>query len=250
MGDTSNDRFLNLSYDDFRSMAGDSTLSPHEKIGFPDSYRRGKSEAILHDICRKLTNLTASGKVVMDIGPGCGELALKIIELCRDKDHCLHLVDSEEVLSQVPSGPGIRKHAGRFPADLRDGRLSGSVDSILAYSLLHYIFVEGNVFSFLDQALEMLAPGGQLLIGDVPNISKRKRFFGSENGRRFHQAFTGSESLPVVAWQQIEKDQIDDSVVFAIAERARLQGYDAYIVPQSCDLPMANRREDILIVRP
>jgi hypothetical protein len=32
--------------------------------------------------------------------------------------------------------------------------------------------------------------------------------------------------------------------------RARAQGCDAYWLPQPADLPMANRREDILIIKP
>ena len=43
---------------------------------------------------------------------------------------------------------------------------------------------------------------------------------------------------------------IDDAVVFALLQRSRLAGFDAYVVPQDSALPMANRREDILIIRP
>jgi hypothetical protein len=49
---------------------------------------------------------------------------------------------------------------------------------------------------------------------------------------------------------RIEHDQIDDAVVFALVQRARAAGFDAYVLPQDASLPMANRREDILIVRP
>lgn len=89
-----------------------------------------------------------------------------------------------------------------------------------------------------------------MLIGDVPNISKRKRFFSSANGVRFHRDFMNTSESPNVQFNQIESDQIDDAVVFAILQRARLQGFDAYVLPQDPALPMANRREDILIVRP
>jgi hypothetical protein len=45
-------------------------------------------------------------------------------------------------------------------------------------------------------------------------------------------------------------DRVDDGVVLGIVDRMRRRGFDAYIVPQSELLPLANRREDILIVRP
>ena len=57
-------------------------------------------------------------------------------------------------------------------------------------------------------------------------------------------------NLPKVTFNQIEHDQIDDTVVFALLQRARAQGFDAYVLPQNPKLPMANRREDILITRP
>ena len=89
-----------------------------------------------------------------------------------------------------------------------------------------------------------------MLIGDIPNVSKRKRFFASDTGIKFHQAFMNTDDLPIVRFNQIEHDQIDDAVVMALLQRARAQGFDAYILPQGPSLPMSNRREDILIIRP
>ena len=45
-------------------------------------------------------------------------------------------------------------------------------------------------------------------------------------------------------------DKIDDSILVSLLLRARGQGFDAYLLPQRPTLPMANRREDLLIVRP
>jgi len=102
----------------------------------------------------------------------------------------------------------------------------------------------------VDACLALLAPGGQLLIGDVPNVSKRKRFFASAAGVRAHQRFTGTDEAPAVAFNVPERAKIDDAVVFSVLARARAAGFDAFVVPQAADLPMANRREDILITRP
>lgn len=89
-----------------------------------------------------------------------------------------------------------------------------------------------------------------MLIGDIPNISKRKRFFSSENGISFHQNFTGTSEVPEVNFLQIEDDKIDDAVLLGLIMRVRAQGFDAYWLPQHGGLPMSNRREDILISRP
>jgi len=53
-----------------------------------------------------------------------------------------------------------------------------------------------------------------------------------------------------VHFNRLEPGQMDDSVVLALLARARAQGFHAWVLPQASELPMANRREDILIRRP
>jgi 2-polyprenyl-3-methyl-5-hydroxy-6-metoxy-1,4-benzoquinol methylase len=235
-------RFENLRVDDFERMALDPSLSAHEKIGFPDSYREGFEDTIYRDIRSKLSRLDLVGAQVLDIGPGCAGLPRKLIEDCASRSQTLVLVDVEAMLSQLPSPPHVRKIAGTYPACRDAVPVSGAgFDAILCYSVLHYVFIEAAFWRFIDCSLALLAPGGQMLIGDIPNVSKRKRFFSSAAGVRFHQAFMQTG---------VEVDRIDDAVLQAIVARARAQGCDAYWLPQPETLPMSNRREDILICRP
>lgn len=244
-------RFANLGFEDFRRMASDSSLSRYEKIGFPDCYREGKEELIFLDIMAKLSGLQEKNKTVLDVGPGCSDLPRLLMDLCQRNGHSLLLVDSKEMLSNLPDHKSVTKIDGYFPrCEQLFADFSGKVDIIVAYSLLHYVFVESNVWEFLDRCLELLSHGGKLLIGDIPNVSKRKRFFSSPLGVKFHQEFTSSDSLPDVQFNRIEKQSIDDAVILGLIARARSQGYDAYVLPQPPGLPMANRREDILIERP
>jgi hypothetical protein len=152
----------------------------------------------------------------------------------------------------LPDGPGLVKVPGRYPAEAGPlfAEFAGRVDVIVCYSVLHYVFAEQPLFVFLDCSLGLLAEGGQLLLGDIPNVSKRKRFFRSAAGVRHHQEFTGSGEVPAVAFNTLEPGKIDDAVVLAILDRCRAAGFDAYVVPQPPALPMANRREDIVILRP
>jgi hypothetical protein len=244
-------RFVNIGFEDFKELARDERLSRYERIGFPDAYRQGHEEAIFQDIRRKLNHLDDPGRVVVDIGPGCSDLPRMLIDHCRIRSHHLTLIDSEEMLRLLPEADNVTRLAGRFP-DRVDGldSLAGRVDVLLCYSVLHYVLVDVAFFRFLDTALSLLAPGGQFLIGDIPNISKRKRFFASETGIAFHRRFMQTDDAPEVQHLRIEHDQIDDAVVFALVQRARTAGFDAYVLPQDASLPMANRREDILIVRP
>ncbi len=245
--------FEKLNYDDFRRLALDDSLSVHEKVGFPDAYRRDHEEKIYADLTRKLPALRIGASRILDIGCGCSDLPKMLMRNAQQLDQRLFLLDSAEMLGQLPeaSGDAIVKVAAKFPdcpEFLAESR--GRMDVVMTYSVLQYAFADGNVFKFVDEAMKLLAPGGHFLIGDIPNVSMRKRFFASETGVAHHRAFTQSEERPVVEFNRIELDQMDDSVVLSIVGRARAAGFHGFVLPQQLDLPMANRREDILIVRP
>lgn len=248
---TTPNSFANIGFEDFRRLAADKMLSKYERIGFPDSYRQGFEGNIFSDIQNKLSNLAIDNKCIFDIGPGCSDLPKMLIDLCRERNHKLTLIDNKEMLDLLPNDLFIKKVAALYPnCPELIAQYRGTVDVIVCYSVLHYVLIDTAFFRFLDTSLSLLAPGGQMLIGDIPNISKRKRFFASVTGAHFHQEFMKTDDFPIVDFNQIEHDQIDDAVVMSLIQRARAQGFDAYVLPQEPKLPMANRREDILITRP
>jgi cyclopropane fatty-acyl-phospholipid synthase-like methyltransferase len=243
------ERSTELGFEDFRRLALDESLSRYEKIGFPDDYRAGAEEAIFADIVAKLPALSEQARTIVDIGPGCSGLPRMLQERCAGRDSVLVLVDSAEMLAHLPDTPGAVKLAGAFPncPELFQ-RYAGQVDAVLAYSVLHHVLVDGDVGEFVERALELLAPGGWMLLGDIPNADKRRRFLSSPAGREFHRRFTGSDEPPPAA--AVERGGIDDATVLGLLARARRAGCHAYVVPQRPDLPMANRREDLLVHRP
>lgn len=243
--------FDDIGYEDFRKMASDDRLSVHEKIGFPDAYREAHEQAIFADIASKLTKLAGQSRNVLDIGPGCAGLPHLLIDLCARQEHALVLIDSPEMLAHLPDARGVIKLPGFYPdCDAALQPWIGRFDVILCYSVFQYIFVEASFWKFLDLSIQLLAPGGQMLIGDIPNVSKRKRFFASEAGIRFHQNFMQTAEVPDVDFRAVEPNKIDDAVILGVIMRARAQGCDAYWLPQGEALPMANRREDVLIIKP
>src|SRR6266480_1401481 len=84
-------RFADLTFDDFRRLATDETLSQYEKIGFPDDYRKGYEPAIFADLVAKLPPLDRREQVVLDVGPGCSELPALVRERCERQGHTLLL---------------------------------------------------------------------------------------------------------------------------------------------------------------
>jgi hypothetical protein len=246
------DAFKDITFESFRKRALDESLNRHEKVGFPTSYREGKESRIFEDIVSKLTNLNKKNRVVMDIGPGCSGIPFMLIELCRKNGHSLILVDSDEMLSHLPDEPFITKVQGYYPGqcgELFEKHAKG-IDAILAYSMFPCVFVESNPFDFIDKSLGLLADNGEMLIGDIANISKKKRFLSSANGIRFHQELMETEEVPTVEFNTLEFGKVDDAVMLSLLLRCRSFGFDAYLLPQPDDLPLANRREDILIKKP
>lgn len=245
------ERLREVTFDDFRRMARDDSLSRYEKIGFTDSLRKEVEEAILEDIVSKLPALGERGKRVLDIGPGCSDLPHLLIDLCARRGHEAVFVDSSEMLEQLPDPPHLTKVPGAFPAVQLPPGSDRAFDAILAYSVIQYVHAEADVSRFLDRALELLAHGGRLLIGDVPNASKRARFLSSPAGVAFHKRFMQTDEPPdLSAIQRRDRGQIDDDLVLGLLARARAAGFDAYALPLRPDLPLANRREDVLVARP
>jgi hypothetical protein len=244
---------VDLNYESFRALAQNPHLSRHERIGFPDSYREGFEVAIFADIVVKLPMLMqGEGLTVVDIGPGCANLPRMLIELCAYQRHRIVLVDSQEMLMQLPDIDGTTtKIAGRFPSNLeRVFEASGGADILLCYSVLHYLYVDANPFDVMDAAMTLLSPGGSALFGDIPNASKRRRFFASTEGKAFHRQFTGTDADPEIPDNRPFRGKIDDAVLAGCIARAQAAGCDAYLLPQPSTLPMANRRDDLLLHKP
>ena len=245
-------RFAGLTYEDFRRRATDPNLSRFEKIGFPDAFRACHEADIFEDIRAKLDNLARRGATVLDVGPGCSDLPRFLIEHCVTHEQTLVLMDAQEMLDHLPDASGVIKIAGRFPQqrEALAPHLAAGADAIIVYSVLQHVFMDANPFNFLDELLGLLNPGGELLIGDIPNVSKLHRFLSSEAGIAHHKEYMRTDAPPNVEFNKIEHGRITDSVVFALIERARTAGFDAYVLPQPAALPMSNRREDIYIRRP
>jgi SAM-dependent methyltransferase len=246
-------RFAGLTYQRFREMALDPALSTHEKIGYPDGFRAGFEAAVLADVAGKLPALVRPGSTVLDIGAGCDELAHRLIAQTAKRQQTLVLVDSPEMLGQLPDRAHVHKLPGRFPDEVLPAlqqALPSGADAIICYGVLQVVFAEANPFAFVDSAASLLAPGGRLLFGEVPNLSKLRRFLNSEAGRAYHKAYMRTEQAPQVDAFESPAHRIDDAVLAGLLLRLRGAGFDAWLLPQAAELPLSNRREDLLVGRP
>ncbi|MEP5072325.1 MAG: hypothetical protein ABJQ96_16720, partial [Crocinitomicaceae bacterium] len=168
---------------------------------------------------------------------------------CIKKKCKLMLIDSKEMLDQTKIDVNIDKRAGYFPNDFEEfiNKHTNFWDVIIVYSVFHYVLIEGDIYKFIESALTMLRSGGTLMIGDIPNLSKRNRFFQSDQGLKYHQEYSKDKSKPEMKGMSLQDRRFDDGLVFSILMRYRNLGYETYLLPQSEKLSMSNRREDILI---
>jgi len=242
---------MELTFDDFKSRANDPNLTQWEKIGFPDSYRKDSEELILKDILHKLSikDVSKPGLKVLDIGCGCSNLVKMLIKHCNEYNHLLFLNDSKEMLCNIPSEVIKTLNGdlmpGKFPEDFKNNTLS--FDAIIVYSVIQYPYIESNIYSFLHSCINLLVPGGKLLIGDIPNVSKRERFLKSSEGEKFKKNKLNLNTSVIM--NHDAEERIDDAIIFSIMQRFRSFNCETYLLPQPNSLPFANRREDILIIK-
>jgi 2-polyprenyl-3-methyl-5-hydroxy-6-metoxy-1,4-benzoquinol methylase len=240
---------MELSFDNFKERANDKNLSKWEKIGFPDSYRKGLEQLIFNDICSKVNIKDAES--VLDIGCGCSELVEQIIAYAKTNEQKLFLVDSDEMLSNIDLSlnyNNIHLVPGKFPdSELLKVLETNIYDVIIVYSVIQYVFINQSIFHFIHECIKLLKPGGRLLIGDIPNYQVRERFLKSEEGLNFLSKASKVNNTIDLHHDNIER--IDDSVIMSLLFRFRNFGCETYLLPQSKNLPFSNRREDILIIK-
>lgn len=172
-----------------------------------------------------------------------------MIDRTGQDGHQLYLVDSEEMLSNMSDYSHVIKMPCEFPKCTELMEMRKSFDAIIIYSVLHHIVEHGNYIIFLDSAIDLLKVGGRLLIGDIPNYTKKQRFLTSDFGIIFHKEWSGNDELPETTHNTLVKNIIDDSIIYQILARYRNMGCDTYLLPQKEGLPLNHTREDILIVK-
>ena len=202
---------------------------------------------IVQDVVEKL-QIKPTDRL-LEIGCGVGTLLIPLAFLVEDiwgVDHPAML----ERLTKRCSFENGRLIAGDFlelDKSCFDGR---SFEKILIYSVLHCLPDEESYFRFMENAINLLAPGGRILFGDLPNIDRKRRFSESESGKRFENEWNSLRALepegPDVPVEYSEGSVIvNDSLILSTLEFLRSRGLDAYIEPQDSALPFGNTREDI-----
>ena len=117
---------------------------------------------------------------MIDIGCGCSGLSKEIINISKQKKINLVLLDIAPVINNIKNKNKFKKIKfikGKF----QNIKFKKKYDFVLIYSVIHYV---NNPHNFIKKAFNILAEGGKMLIGDIPNINKKKRFINSFKGKK------------------------------------------------------------------
>ena len=104
----------------------------------------------------------------------------------------------------------------------------------------------------IRKMLKITLPNGKILLGEVPNISKKKRFLNSKIGKKIDQSFKVdverlNKKYPKSMNLNNKFISIDDKDLSSIIFYCNKIGAYAYILPIEKGLPFCNTRVNILI---
>lgn len=225
------------------------------KKALPDTMKAGRysfqadAEAlIVPDVESKLQ--LSSDCTFLEIGCGSGNLLIPLSALAKSAVG----IDHPNLIAAALKRDGsssIDFRAGQFP----DIDVKESFDRILIYSVLHCLQSFDDAIAFIDRACALLAGGGRLLLGDIPNSDRKARFNDSPAGIAFASEWTklrenSSEDHFNAFANTANIATLDDDGILSILTRYRKRGFDVFVVEQDPNLPFGHTREDIIIVRP
>ena len=222
---------------------------------FPDTVKAGRhvfqAEAegrIAYNIASRLE--LSKDDDLLDIGCGTGAITIPLVSQVKNLDVIDHAKVVEALLARAPETDAIYPYMG----DFLSFRVPRYFDKVLIYSVVHYLTDEAEVLEFLRKAYGLLRPGGKMLVGDIPNVDRKRRFESSQFGAAFSKAWASRENGGNEFFDAIEADEnrvaFDDAMIRRLIKDLGLRGRDYRVMAQPSAMPFGHTREDILITRP
>ncbi len=225
-----------------------------QKISFTEMagrhrFQQREESNIPADVARKL-ELTAEDDL-LEIGCGTGNILLPLARLVKTATGLDHAAPLQVLRRRITD-----QNIVLIEGDFLQTRLRKRYSKVVVYSVLQLLKDVDEALEFVHRARELLRPGGALLIGDLPNSDKRRRFQATGRGQAFEKQWqewiANEAAAPELAQlpRDTELPKFDDEAILHLLRDARQAGFEAYLLPQPENLPMCFSREDILIRRP
>lgn len=238
-----------LSFQEFNRIAGMNFQSSARASGFPDIFRNQIATLVHQEIINKLNLSNLKNKKLVEIGPGVSSLPQMMASFCRSNGIMLKFIDGHNVLEQLPRATFIEHIPDQFPKNINHYyNQCANAGAIISYSVSQYMRSFSEFTKFIECATSLLAPGGRLLLGDIPNSDMRLRFLRSKAGKD-SRSFIFNNKVRHNRFLQSQSTYLNDFNLINILKIQREKGYHAWIIPQKSNLPQSNRREDLLIER-
>ena len=200
---------------------------------------------IINDISIKL-ELNKNDKL-FDIGCGSGKIVNSLSHLVKKSS----AIDHPNIINSINY-----KKINFIKGDILKIKLSNKkFDKILIYSLVHYLKNTEELFKLIRKSFQILNKNGILLIGDIPNIDKKKRFKNFINFKKINNEWQSNNLKLTPIEKEIENKleidkkiiKINDKLIYDILKKYTNNKSECYLLKQNKKLPMNNTRVDILI---
>ena len=223
--------------------------------GLPDTVKAGRhefqaeaEEHIAYNIASRLE--LSKDDDLLDIGCGTGNITLSLIDIAG----YVTVIDHPTVVAALLERCGGGRTIVGYSGDFLSRYIGPTFDKILAYSVVHYLAGEDEVLAFLRKAYGLLRPGGKMLVGDIPNADRKRRFEESQFGAAFAKAWKARNKGGNEFFAAINADEnrvtFDDESVRRLMKGLGLRSKDYKVLAQPSTLPFGHTREDILITKP
>ena len=180
----------------------------------------------------------------LEIGCGLGNLIIPISKKVKSVTG----IDHPVIISRFTKR-SYSKKISLVSGNFLNLKINKKFDKILVYGVVHCLKNKKELDIFIFKMLRLLNKKGIVLIGDIPNLDKKKRFSKSSEGIKFEKY-----------WKKIKKKELssnlkefrnliafNDKLIMETIKKIRNKGFNAYLLSQGEGLPFSNTREDILI---
>lgn len=145
--------------------------SPVEASVRPPGTTPRELGAMQRDVLRKLR--LRPGVSVAEIGCGVGLLGVPVAESAARYVGLDFAPQAVQVANERLHAAGVGDRARALCVDVltvggEELQALGRFDRVLVYAVLHYARTESEAVRFLQRTVDLLAPGGRALIGNVP----------------------------------------------------------------------------------
>ena len=211
-------------------------------------FQKKEEKKIINEIT-KILELNKSDKII-DIGCGTGDV---VIPLSR-KVKSITAVDYPKIIDLLKKRSDKQRvqNMNFISSDMLKLKTKKKFNKVLAYSLIHYMKDKNQLKKFIKKLLDLTSSNGIILIGEIPNISMKKRFLKSKIGKEINKKFLHNlNKLKQKYTSQFNYNekfiQIYDKEIRFMINYCNQIGVDAYVLPIKKGLPFSYTRVNLLI---